>query len=312
MPAKCRFRIEWPTLLLIIACYGSWWLAMSAVQWSALVWLSLPVVLALQSSLQHEVLHNHPTGWRWLNELLVFLPIGIFLPYERFRDSHLIHHQDENLTDPYDDPESHYVDPQRWQAMPTAVRDIYNFNNSLLGRMLIGPALSMWLFYRSDLRAVMSGDWPVIRAYLMHLLGLLPVLWWLAEVAQVSLWIYLLCAYGGLSILKIRTFLEHRAHFAVAARTVVVEDRGALAFLFLNNNFHAVHHQCPGVAWYRLPALYREQREQFLADNQQYRYDNYRQVFKEYFLQAKEPVSHPQMPVTQDTPVQQNSGEVVG
>ncbi len=127
-----------------------------------------------------------------------------------------------------------------------------------------------------------------------------------------NLWLYLLCAYVGLSILKIRTFLEHRAHFLVAARTVVVEDRGLLAFLFLNNNFHAVHHQHPGIAWYRLPALYKVQRDQFLAGNQHYCYANYRQVFNEYFLQAKEPVSHPHMPVISDVLPRNNSNEVVG
>lgn len=312
MHATRGIRIEWPTLLLIVSCYGCWWLVVAFSGWIALLWLSLPLILALQSSLQHEVLHNHPTNLRWLNETLVFLPVGVFLPYERFRDTHLIHHQDENLTDPYDDPESHYFDPQQWQAMPTALRDIYNFNNSLLGRMLIGPAVSLWLFYKSDLRSVVSGEWDVIRAYLMHLSGLVPMLWWLSEVAQASLWLYMLCAYAGLSILKIRTFLEHRAHFSVAARTVVVEDRGLLAFLFLNNNFHAVHHQHPGVAWYRLPALYRECREQFLADNQNYRYSNYRQVFNEYFLQAKEPVSHPYMPAIPDVLPQNNSSEVIG
>ena len=59
-------------------------------------------------------------------------------------------------------------------------------------------------------------------------------------------WAYLLAAYLGWSLLKIRTYLEHRAHEAARARTVVIESRGPLALLFLNNNFHVVHHMHPG------------------------------------------------------------------
>ena len=77
---------------------------------------------------------------------------------------------------------------------------------------------------------------------------------WLLAVGAMPVWAYLLAAYLGWSLLKIRTFLEHRAHEAARARTVIIEDRGPLALLFLNNNFHVVHHMHPGVPWYRLPA----------------------------------------------------------
>ena len=74
-------------------------------------------------------------------------------------------------------------------------------------------------------------------------------------------WAYLLAAWIGHALLKIRTYLEHRAHEAPRARTVIIEDRGPLALLFLNNNLHVVHHCHPAVPWYRLPAtLCREPR----------------------------------------------------
>ena len=41
---------------------------------------------------------------KWLNEALVFPALSLAIPYQRFRDSHLAHHNDEILTDPYDDP----------------------------------------------------------------------------------------------------------------------------------------------------------------------------------------------------------------
>jgi len=62
------------------------------------------------------------------------------------------------------------------------------------------------------------------------------------------LWAYFFAAYGGLALVKIRTFAEHRAHKDVQARTAVIEDRGLFVFLFLNNNFHLVHHMYPHIS----------------------------------------------------------------
>ena len=45
---------------------------------------------------------------------------------------------------------------------------------------------------------------------------------------------------------------------------MIIEDRGPLAILFLNNNFHAVHHANPRLAWYRLPAEYARRRDEWL------------------------------------------------
>jgi fatty acid desaturase len=109
-------------------------------------------------------------------------------------------------------------------------------------------------------------------------------------------WGWLLAAYGGNSLIKIRTFLEHRAHEQFRARTVVVEDRGPLALLFLNNNYHVVHHMHPTVAWHRLPALYRANRDHYLRRNGAYVYRTYGEIFRAYFLRAKDPVPHPLWP----------------
>jgi fatty acid desaturase len=106
-------------------------------------------------------------------------------------------------------------------------------------------------------------------------------------------WAYLLAAYLGVSLLKIRTFLEHQAHERARGRTVIIEDRGPLALLFLNNNLHVVHHAHPRVPWYRLPALYRANRARFLGMNEGYRFGSYGEIFTRYLLRAKDPVPHP-------------------
>ena len=78
-----------------------------------------------------------------------------------------------------------------------------------------------------------------------------------------------------------------------SGRSVIIEDRGLLAFLFLNNNLHVVHHMHPAVSWYRLPALYQAHKARYLQRNQGYAYRSYAEIFRLYFLRAKDPVAHP-------------------
>lgn len=291
-------RIDWPTLLLILACYLVWALGTTVLAGLSLSLAGVVTLLAitLHSSLQHEVLHGHPFRNRYANEVLVALPLGLCFPYGRFRDLHIAHHHDERLTDPYDDPESNYMDPAVWARLGAPLRLILRLNNTLLGRMLIGPAISMVVLLRADLRAIRARDRAIRRDWLLHALGLVPVLVWVVA-SPMPVWLYLAAAYGAMSVLKIRTFLEHRAHVLAPGRTVIVEGRGLLPFLFLYNNFHVVHHMRPGVSWYRLPSLYAERRAEFLARNEGYVYRSYGEVFRRYFLRAKDPVPHPLWPI---------------
>ena len=289
--------VEWPTLGLIVLCHLVWAAATGWVSsWSLALAAALTVLtITLHSSLQHEVLHGHPTRLKWLNELLVSLPIGLCIPYGRFRDTHLAHHRDEFLTDPYDDPESNYLDPAVWQRLAWPLKAVLRFNNTLAGRMIVGPAISIWTFAGGDLCAIRAGDRAILRDWLLHAAGLVVVVLWISAVAMPGL-AYLASAYAGLSILKIRTFLEHRAHDVARCRTVVIDGGRILPFLFLNNNLHVVHHAKPTVAWYRLPAVYRASREEYLRRNDGYAFASYGEVFRRYFLRAKDPVPHPLRP----------------
>lgn len=290
-------RVEWPTLVLIIACYAVWG---AALFWLSEVSLALAIAaatlaIALQSSLQHEVLHGHPFSQRRWGEPLVFASLNLAIPYIRFRDTHLAHHMDATLTDPYEDPESNYLDPAVWARLPPALRLLLGLNNTLLGRMILGPALGQVAFMAGDARAIAAGNRAVALAWLAHLPGAAAVLA-LVWASPMPLWAYLLAAYLGLSLLKIRTFLEHQAHERARGRTVIIEDRGPLAFLFLNNNLHVVHHMHPKLPWYRLPQIYFNNRDRYLARNDGYRYGSYAEIFRRHFLRAKDPVPHPLYP----------------
>jgi fatty acid desaturase len=289
-------EFEWPTLLMMVATYGLW--ACGTMLWTysplmALVVTSLTI--AQFSSLQHEVLHGHPFPNQTLNEALVFPALTLVMPYERFRDLHLQHHHDPDLTDPYDDPESNFQDPLVWAGLSPVRQGLHRFNNTLAGRMLVGPLISCWALICDDVRLLRRGAPGIVRAWVLNAVGVALVFAWLLVVGSMPVWAYLIAAYLGYSLLKIRTFLEHRAHEAFRARTVVVEDRGPLSLLFLNNNFHVVHHMHPTTPWYRLPALYAARRDHFLRRNDAYVYRSYAQIFRQYFFHAKDPVPHPLM-----------------
>ncbi|MGB5560325.1 MAG: fatty acid desaturase [Paracoccaceae bacterium] len=295
MKERSRYWVEWPTLALVVLSYAAW---AAGTTFLSAFWLPLGMVLtalaiALHSSLQHEVIHGHPVANRVLAQALVFPAIILAIPYLRFRDTHLAHHRDALLTDPYDDPESNYLDPAVWERLPRVVQMLLAANNTLFGRLVLGPAISQVVFMLGDWRKMRAGDASVLRGWLWHIPALLPVGLWLVFVAEMPLWAYCVSAYAAISILKIRTFLEHQAHERARGRTVIIEDRGLLAFLFLNNNLHVVHHMHPRVPWYRLPEIYFANRARYLTRNNGYRYKSYGEVFRRYLFKAKDPVPHP-------------------
>ncbi|WP_373356504.1 fatty acid desaturase [Pseudoroseicyclus sp. CXY001] len=289
-----RDAVEWPTLGLLALTYAAW---AAALFWLAEIslWLAVPLAgwaIAQHASLQHEAIHGHPFKARWANELLVWPALALVIPYARFRDTHLAHHHDSLLTDPFDDPETNYLDGAVWETLPGLTRAIYLFNNTLIGRLFIGPVIGTATFIAADLKAIRAGDRAVARAWAQHLPAMAAALI-VAALAPMPLWAYLAAAYLGLSLLKIRTFLEHQAHEKVRARTVIIEDKGPLALLFLNNNLHVVHHMHPRVPWYRLPGLYRANPARYLGRNEHYRYGSYAEVFRRYLFARKDPVPHP-------------------
>lgn len=290
-----RYGFEWPTLGLLGLCYGVWGAVVSHAELmgAPLTILALGLCLALFSSLQHEVLHGHPTSIVWLNTLLVSPPLGIVIPFQRFKELHLSHHHNQILTDPYDDPESYYVHPDQWGEYPACLKIVLTWNNTLAGRMIVGPALGIIGFVLSEFRLIRGGNVHVLMLWTAHLLLVGAFLACLSVAFNTSWWIYAAGIYVGTALIYIRTFLEHRAHENPHARTVVIEDRGLFAFLFLNNNFHAAHHARPTMPWYKLPGFYASNRDRFLACNEHYRYRSYADIFRTYAFRRKEPVIHP-------------------
>lgn len=291
-------EIEWPTVALIAATYG----VLALVVWfhaSLPWWVILPVgayCAALHASLQHEVLHGHPTGNRLLNEALVFVTPTMWLPYQRYKQTHLQHHNDQHLTDPELDPESYYELPERWAKVGGLRRQLYLFNQTLMGRMLIGPAVSIIRFWSAEFRDIASGNRRTLEAWIWFAAAAAITIWLVVGVAEMPFWQYvLLIAYPGISLALVRSYCEHQAAEAVEHRTIIVEASPFWALLFLNNNLHVAHHTRPALAWYKLPAYYRAERDQLIARNNGYLMKGYGEIFARFFLTPKEPIPYPNM-----------------
>ena len=295
--ARDRTReIEWPTVALIAAVYLVLGLLVSfhaSLPW----WLILPVgayCTALHASLQHEVLHGHPTGNRRLNEAMVFIAPALWLPFGRYRETHLAHHNDANLTDPRLDPESYYQLPEHWAQVAGIRRVLFEINQTLAGRMLIGPAVSIVQFWGAEFRDIARGNRETLKAWAWFGLSVAITLWLVAGVAGMPFWqYYLLIAYPGISLALVRSYCEHQAAEAVDHRTIIVEASPFWSLLFLNNNLHVAHHAKPGLAWYRLPAYYRAERDALIARNNGYLMKGYGQIFGRFLFRAKEPIAYP-------------------
>lgn len=282
-----EMRVEWRTLAVFVLCYTAWVGALWLPVWIAIP--ALAVIIALQASLQHEAIHGHPFGRLVADTAIACPPLALFVPYLRFRDTHLAHHMDARLTDPFDDPETNYLDAGVWDRLPRWVQTILSMNNTFAGRVLIGPLVGQVMVMRSEWmmrNARISLGWAL---HIPAVVAVLLIVW----ASPLSVWSYILAAYGALSILKIRTFCEHQAHESCGGRSVIIEDRGILAFLFLNNNFHVVHHMHPNVPWYDLPAKYAAARDHYLRRNGGYMFASYGAVIRKHLWRPKDPVAHP-------------------
>jgi fatty acid desaturase len=283
--------------LIILLCYGLWFVVGYYVYpaYPVIAMMIFPILIALHSSIQHEILHGHPTRNAIVNEALGFLPLAVFYPYRRYRALHLKHHADPHLTDPQNDPESYYRTQHRWETLPAALKWLLHWNNTVIGRILVGPAVSVATFLIADMKRIGSSR-QIRKAWLLHLAGLAGLAL-LLRLFGIPFWLYALTsAYAGLSIIAVRSFCEHQWAETVEARTIIVE-KTLLSWIFLNNNLHLVHHKHPSAPWYDLPGLYAERREAWQAMNNGYVFQSYFAIFRSFAIRPKEPVIHPALPI---------------
>jgi fatty acid desaturase len=279
--------LEWPTLALAALIYCLWFSATFFYRHIPL-WALAAIgawTVAWHLSLQHEIIHGHPTRRRWINTLIGQWPLVLWLPFEHYRHSHLQHHNDTRLTDPLDDPESYYWTEGQWRSLGRFSSFLVRAQATLLGRITIGPAWAITRFWQHEFEAIAGGDRRELSIVVRHALEAAVVLVWVLGVCRMPFWTYFLCfTYAGTGLALVRSFAEHRAESAVEQRTAVVERSWILGLLFLFNNLHAAHHLRGSMPWYELPRWYRLNRAALIERNGGLVYRTYFDIVRRYFL----------------------------
>ena len=283
-----RFRqFDGPTWLVALAIYGLWLLL---VWFNALLpwWIIMPVgayLLAWHFSLQHEAIHAFRGVPAWLRFAAVFPPLGLWFPFPLYRKSHSTHHRDVHLTVPGVDTESYYVRRADWERMSPAKRALFTFNQTMAGRLLIGPALRLCLLVKRETNRVRQGDLSHLPHWAVHAVAVGLLFWFISGVCRFPWWQYcLLVGYPGLSLSLLRAFTEHRAAEDSQERTASVESNAIFGMLYLYNNLHVAHHLKPTMPWYDIPRFYRENRDDLLKSNGNFVYPGYGILARRYLF----------------------------
>ena len=289
-------RTEWPTWLLLIGVYGGWFAIILNSAWlgRGLSSLLLIPLLVLWLSVQHELLHGHPTRSVLFNKILGYAPFAVWYPYTLYRDSHLLHHRDEDLTVPGVDPESRYLTAVRWQGSSLFERSLHWLNKTVLGRFAIGAPLALLALAAEELQRLKNRERQAWLMWLTHGAFTVLMLCFVARFSVLPVWHYLLLiSVPALSIAMIRSYYEHRPHAQPEQRTVLNEAGWPWRWLFLNLNFHLVHHDLPGLAWYDLPQAYRMRREQWVARSGGFLVQGYGQLWWRHGFKPIDSPEHP-------------------
>ncbi|SDO26544.1 Fatty acid desaturase [Rhodoferax sp. OV413] len=290
-----RSRFEWPTWLLTAGIYLAWvavvvyWQQLGDVLGSA----ALLLVVCWYMSLQHELVHGHPTASPRINRLLGLAPLAVWYPFDMYRHSHLIHHQDEHLTRPGIDPESNYLTAAQYAGLPAWQRVCWRWQRTVLGRLLVGPALAIVPTWADILRQPLRGDWSHSRSWAEHLGLLALLLWALQHYAGIHPLHYLLVSYPALGLAMLRSLYEHRPALRPAHRIAINEASPFWRLLYLNNNYHVVHHETPSMPWYRLRASYLADRSGYLQRNGGFLVPGYGHLLRRFALT---PIDSPVLP----------------
>ena len=295
-------RTEWPTWLLIPLVYGSWG---ATLYWSHTLGLLATTLLLILStawymSLQHELVHGHPTRYRGFNKLLGYAPLAVWFPYTLYMESHLRHHNDDHLTLPDVDPETHYVSDETWQRSGWLMRALFVHRKRFWGRFAFGPAMAIAEVVREAIHQVRDGNYRYVVMWATHLTLLSAMLAAIEAGTGIPAWYYVLAvAYPALSLAMVRSYYEHRAAADCKHRIAINEASWPMRVLYLNNNFHLVHHDLPSLPWYLLAQVYWADREAYLARCGGFRIGGYGELAWRFGMK---PIDAPVHPMSQDRP----------
>ena len=286
-------ELEVPTWTVLILTYGAWMgLTFYATQIPMVLLMVLGgYVVCLHGSLQHEAVHGHPTRSQFLNTALIWWPLSLWMPYVRYRDLHQAHHNCETLTEPGADTESYYFRREHWRHIPRWLQTVLRLNQTLLGRLTVGPFIAIARYWPNEWKLILDGDLRVLRIWLIHFAGVAVVLFWVLNICGMSLVVYI-CTFAlpGLSLTLLRSYTEHRPGPSNPERTAIVEGSPLTRLLFLNNNYHVIHHDRPGMPWFKIKGVFEAHRSSWLKRNNGFYFKSYGDLLRKF---AVTPKDHP-------------------
>lgn len=296
--------MRYSALGMLIAILCVWVLVLLAGDYAvahpalyALNCVILSLILALHSSLSHEAVHGHIIRPRWLNDALVTPNLSLFLPYLRYKQTHIQHHECAALGQPGADPESFYVLPAYWRKLPLIGQLFHRFFSTFAGRLALGWLRMCFGGVASDIKACLSGDKPIIQAWALHIMAVIPVLMVILNSPWLSLPAYLIfCVVPASMLLTVRSYIEHRAEEENENRSVIVQSNWFFKLLFLNNNLHLVHHEKPQLPWYEVGRDFNQNRSYWQSLTGGYYFTGYGEVFRHFAMRAPRWLSPPIYP----------------
>lgn len=165
--------------------------------------------------------------------------------------------------------------------------------NTFLGRLLLAPLLDIVQTLGSAVAAFRQLHLRAMLMWLVHGVLLAVLFVWMRHIDFSPVWFVLAVSYPALALTKVRSFLEHRAADDPLARSVINEAGIFWQVLFLNLNYHSVHHDLPGVPWYGLKALYQQNRAVYQQRNHGFVVKGYGQWLRQFWDKAVDVTVHP-------------------
>jgi fatty acid desaturase len=289
--------LDMTTLRLTLVIYVGY-IVLTLVFRDLPIWIAAPlcaVWLAWHASLQHETIHGHPTSSRRLNSALASPPLSLWIPYRIYRSTHLQHHRHggRHLTEFSRDPESFFMRPGTVSSSGPFLRAVFFANCTLVGRLVLGPALAAFRFWAAEMRKARAGHRDCRMIWARHAIAVALVLLWTTVVCHIPVAVYVMfVVYPSISLSQLRSFVEHRADPEPSLRTTAVEAHPVWALIFLNNNLHIAHHAHPTLPWHQLPSAWSQMRDSAMGSGLVF-HRGYRQVAQSYLFRPVISVEHP-------------------
>jgi beta-carotene hydroxylase len=250
--------VAWPTVILGMVVVLSYLATVALVLAGTLsLWFAVPAVAVLTYAaytVVHDSVHGSITGnhesLRWINKALGLMAAWILMiPLTAHRHEHMAHHRHAN--DPVHDPD--FAVERMRESVPAAIRaamqiTVGQFSHYFTYRWNKAPAKQNLVLCLEVAAAILPRLAVLVTGYWLEGLALFGIAWLV----------------GVIVLLYLFAYIVHRPHQEVGryldTSTILVPGPlgKVLTWLWLFQNYHAIHHLFPRVPFYHYAKLYEE------------------------------------------------------